>query len=222
MICRFSKIFVINMLVKQLTSFYELTTEEQDVLNEYYDIVLSKLDYNFSHNDNKYYRKECGENYEAYFDALHSCQWLMFLYTMANKLYHDRETVYLKQNESDIRVLCDKIYGLSKIMSGADIYYEVDLPCVWKCDHPVGSVIGRAQYGVNFEFSQGCTVGNNHDIYPIFGDNVTMFSNSKVLGACNVGNNVLISANTYILDEDIPQNCVVFGQSPNLIIKKRK
>ena len=34
-------------------------------------------------------------------------------------------------------------------------------------------------------------------------------------------NNVIISANSYLINETIPDNCIVFGQSPNIIIKKK-
>lgn len=27
------------------------------------------------------------------------------------------------------------------------IYYEINLPTAWSCEHPLGSVTGRAQYG---------------------------------------------------------------------------
>ena len=86
-------------------------------------------------------------------------------------------------------------------------------------DHPVGTVIGRATFGNYFSFCQGCTVGNNKGIFPIFGEYVTMLSDSKVLGNCNIGNNVIIGANAYIKDENIPSNTIVLGISPNLIIK---
>ena len=62
--------------------------------------------------------------------------------------------------------------------------------------------MGRAKYGNNFFFYQGCTVGGNVNNgileYPIIGERVTMYSNSKVIGNSRIGNDLLISANTYI------------------------
>jgi len=95
------------------------------------------------------------------------------------------------------------------------------MPDVFSLDHPVGSVMGRAEYGNYFSFTQNCTVGNNKGIYPTIGENVTMMSGSKILGKTKIGNNAIIAANTYIKDTDIPSNCLVFGQSPNLVIKRR-
>lgn len=57
-------------------------------------------------------------------------------------------------------------------------------------------------------------------VYPILGDSVFMMGNSKVLGSCTVGDNVIFAANAYVIDQDIPSGSLVFGQSPNLIIKE--
>lgn len=83
--------------------------------------------------------------------------------------------------------------------------------------------MGRAEYGNHFFFYQGCTVGGNkHNgelFYLTIGNDVIMYSNSKILGDSHIGNNVGLAANTYVMNETIPNNCIVFGQSPNLIIK---
>lgn len=126
----------------------------------------------------------------------------------------------IKRRRERGSALCDKIYALLKILSSADLFYQVELPDVFQFDHPMGSVIGRGYFQNFFSFSQGCTVGNNHGIYPTFGNSVFMMSNSKVIGNSHIGNNVLIGANVYIKDTDIPDGSLVFGQSPNLIIKE--
>ncbi|WP_276499334.1 hypothetical protein [Pontibacter litorisediminis] len=86
-------------------------------------------------------------------------------------------------------------------------------------DHPVGSVIGRAMYGNNFSFSQNCTVGNNKGVFPAIGQNCAMLSNSKIFGKSKIGDNCIIAANAYIKDQDVPDNTLVFGCSPNLVMK---
>ena len=130
------------------------------------------------------------------------------MYEMAHEIYKNRY--------SD---LCDMIYGISKAFSSADILYEVDMPDIWFFDHPQGSVMGRAEYGDYFTFSQGCTVGNNKGKFPVFDKHVSMLSNSKVLGDCHIGNHVIFSANSYIIDTDIPSYSIVFGASPNISLK---
>lgn len=92
-------------------------------------------------------------------------------------------------------------------------------------EHPLGSVLGRADYGDFLFIYQGVTVGGNISssngvpVYPTLGNNIILFSDAKVLGDANVGNNVIFGANSYVINEDIPDDSMVFGMSPNLVIK---
>lgn len=148
------------------------------------------------------FREEDGIN------PFNSVMYCNYLYQVSHILY-----------KNGYSIIADKVYYLNKMLNALDLFYAIELPEHWNCEHPIGSVMGRARYGDFFLFYQGCTVGGNHTNYPIIGNNVTMYSNSKILGKCNIGNNVVIGANTYIKDTDIPDNTMVFGQYPNLIIK---
>ncbi len=46
-----------------------------------------------------------------------------------------------------------------------------------------------------------------------------MFANSSVIGNSHVGSNVIISAGTRVVNQDVPSNCIVFGESPQLVFK---
>ena len=170
--------------------------------------MISRCEYCFSYTKNKYY--SCDG--ETYFNPYQSAQYTIFLYFFSNTV----------SQETHNRLLADKLYYLNKIMNGCDLYHEVALPDYFTLDHPVGSVMGRAEYGEGFSFGQNCTVGNNRGIYPIIGRNVRMCANSSIIGNCHIGNNVTIGANSGVKDENVPDNCIVFGYSPNLIIKQKK
>ena len=112
-------------------------------------------------------------------------------------------------------------------MNGLDLFYAIELPKHFGAEHPVGSVMGRAKYGDNFFFYQGCTVGGTHSkdggiYYPVIEDNVRMYANSSILGKCHIGKNVQLGAGALIKNQNIPDDSIVFGQSPNLIIKQNK
>lgn len=196
-----------EQLIRQLSNFWEISTEEIEIIISYEDNVLQKCKCCFKRVDNKYYNS--GE-----INLAHSGQWLTFLYYFSNTLYHNQHFG-----------LADKVYYLNKVMHGADIFYSVDLPEVFFFEHPVGSVFGKAHYGKNFFAMQNCTVGGNRDRitgeinYPTIGNNVKMYSGSKILGKATIGNDVVLAANTYVKNETIPDGATVFGQSPNLIIK---
>lgn len=196
----------VDLLLRQITSFYGVEEEEVEEIENVYPKVIEKMTYSFSYVNNKYYHNGS----DAVFNPLHVGQWTFFLYMVSRELYlHNPENTDL----------CDKIYGLLKIISSADLFYAVKMPNIWFFDHPQGSVIGRANYGDFFTFSQGCTVGNNKGVYPTFGEHVSMFSGSKVLGKCKIGHHVIFAANSYIIDRDIPSYSIVFGMSRNVIIK---
>ena len=108
-------------------------------------------------------------------------------------------------------------------MHSIDWFYAIDLPIHFLCEHPLGSVLGKASYGDYLLIYQGTTVGGSIKAgvlyYPVFGENIIMFANSSVIGKCHVGCNVIISAGAKVVNQDVPSNSVVFGESPNLIIK---
>lgn len=194
-------------LLRQLSGFWEISKEEELLIKVKMGGVLSRCEYNFERTPNKYY----SQNGNTFFNPLQSAQYTIFLYYFSNTII----------KETGNRSLADKLYYLNKIMNGCDLYHEVELPRFFKLDHPVGSVMGRAQYGEGFSFGQCCTVGNNKGIYPVIEENVRMCAFSSIIGNSRIGNNVTLGAGTLIKDENIPSDCLVFGQSPNLIIKRK-
>lgn len=169
--------------------------------------ALLKIDKNYQGLPNRH----LFDGINVVFSPYMSVQWMNFLYRLSRILFEKESSA------------ADQVYYLNKIMHSVDWFYAVDLPIHFHCEHPVGSVLGRAQYGDYFFVYQGTTVGGNRTkgklSYPVIGNNVILFSNSSVLGASNIGNNVVVSAGTYIINQKIPDNCVVFGRSPDLTIK---
>lgn len=205
---------LLNNLRKQIDAHFSINETEENTLKKYVDVALKKCEYCFSHVENKYFRCETGE---VRFNPFHSVQYMTFLYYLSNIIY---------RNSNDT-VLCDKLYYLNKTMNGLDMFYAIELPDVFSAEHPVATVLGRAKYANGFFFYQGCTVGGNRDkdgnvFYPILGENVRMYANSSIIGKCIVGNNVVLGAGTLVKNQDIPDNAIVFGQSPNLTIKLKK
>lgn len=199
---------IADITIKQIENFFPLNNEEKSlIVDSLSKRVIYRLEKNFKMNPNKYNSRDN----ETYFNIFHSGQYCIYLYYLSNEVW--------KLGNS---ILADKIYYLNKIMNGLDLFYEVELPDYFSLDHPVGSVIGRAHYSNGFSFSQNCTVGNNKGIYPILGENFSMCANSMIIGNCRVGNNVTLGAGTLVKDQDIPSNSLVFGHSPNLIIKQKK
>lgn len=199
------KIQLRKLINKQLSTFF---CDSLDVY-PYLESALLRTEKCFKRNKNKYYKSNNGN---VLFSPFHSGQYSIFLYILSN-------TIYKESTDVD---LAAKIYYLNKILHSVDLYYEIELPEYWGVEHPLGSVLGRAKYGEGLFIYQGCTVGGNNKIYPKIGKNVILYSNSTVLGDSEIGDNVLVSTGATIKDEDIPSDSIVFGQSPNLVIKRRK
>lgn len=197
---------ILPILLLQLQNNFALTEDEAKVISQPQIFGGYKLSVEcFAKSNCKYFSEENGLN------PFNSVMYTNFLYQISHLLY--------KEGYSQI---ADKVYYLNKMLNGVDLFYAIELPEHWNCEHPLGSVMGRAKYGDYFFFYQGCTIGGNHTDYPVLGDHVTMYSNSKILGNSHIGNNVVIGANAYIKDTDIPDDSMVFGQFPNLIIKPNK
>lgn len=206
----YSKEEIFDLLGRQLKNNFSLNHEEEKELFIHLESVLKKLEINISGVQSKYYKR----NNKLFFNPFHSGQYLVFLY------YFSFNISSSKNAYSDL--LADKLYFLNKMLNGVDIYHKVKLPEVFFFEHPLGSVLGRAKYGNNLFMMQGCTVGGTDSGYPTLGDNFSMYSNSKIIGNCTIGNNVILAANAYVKDLDIDSNQIVFGQYPNNIFKKNQ
>ncbi len=206
---------ILAQLLMQLKSHFFITEEEKTVIESRFDFALAACEDNFSHSENKYYWLEDNGVRICRFNPYHAIQYMIFLYYLS----HD---IYLNAN---VGQLCDKIYYLNKIFHSVDLFYAIDLPAQFGAEHPLGAVMGRAKYSNGFFFYQGCTVGGTKDkegnlYYPVLGENVRMYANSSILGRCHIGCNVQIGAGALVKNQDVPDNSIVFGQSPNLIIKQ--
>ncbi len=197
---------LLSMLERQLGNLlaYDPKTE-RPALEAGVEDALARAERCFSFCANKYY---CHEGVSS-FDPFHTGQYCTFLYYLSNSLWRQGST------------LAARVYYLNKIFNCVDIFYEVELPEAFGLDHPVGAVIGKATYGEFFIFTQNCNVGVNKRVYPTIGRNVHMFPGSAIVGDCNIGDNCVIAARTFIKDQSVPPNSLVFGNSPNLVVKTK-
>lgn len=196
-----------EQLMIQLSSHFIITQEDRFIIKNNLYEVFDRVARCFEKNPNKYYTKDG----ETYFNPYHSAQYTIFLYYLSNTIY-----------KTGTSLLADKIYYLNKIMNACDLFYAIELPQFFMLEHPVGSVMGRATYGEGFMFYQNCTVGGNLRLeYPVIGKCVRMYAGSSIIGKSIIGNNVQVGAGSLIKNQDVPDNSIVFGESPKLIIKKK-
>ena len=147
-----------------------------------------------------------------HFSSMHIGQYASFLYWLARSAS--------KEN----KLLAERISYLNTCVNSIWLNHNVDMPEHFYLDHPLGTIIGKANIGDYFGCLQNCTVGavekNGQLIFPKLGIHVEMLSESSVIGDCTVGNNVILSANCVVKNQDIPDNCIVFGQDRDICIKQ--
>lgn len=202
---------LLSNLYRQISSFWGIDGKEKLLIEDNLDVVLARCEINLSAVQNKYIVNGLGG---VKLNPFHSVQYMILLYYLSNTLYKNGKGGQLS----------DKLYYLNKTMNGVDMFYAIEMPEHFFAEHPVGSVMGRGKFSDGFFFYQGCTVGGTKDrngiiSYPELGENVHMFANSSILGKCKIGNNVNIGAGAIVKNQDVPDNCIVFGESPHLIIK---
>lgn len=202
-----------DLTVRQIDHLFTATDDDRALIERHFGQAIERCAYCFSKTPNKYYRRDG----EPYFNPFHSVQYMTYLYFLGN-------TAYRAEGGS---ATCDKIYYLNKALNGIDLFYAVTMPDFFMAEHPVGTVIGRATIGEGFSVLQNCTVGGIErkdlpEVYPVLGENVCLYAGASVIGDCHIGDNVKIGAGTLVKNQDIPNDRLVFGQSPHLIVKPIK
>ena len=200
----YSVIETYNALDRQLNSFWQ--TKLPNSFMDQVEKAILKTKSGWDMSSRSYYRSRG-------FSILNTSLYAVFLYYLARSLGENGEIV-----------LADKIYYLNKIMNSVECYWNIELPNHFITEHPIGSVLGKGTYGDFFSIYQGVTVGeslNKDKIeWPVLGYHVTMYAHASIIGRCNIGNWVIISSDTKIKNQDVPDCSIVFGQSPNLVVKR--
>ena len=204
MIDKASLEYTYSIILKQLNLYWP--TEVDNRFKNDVQMAIQRTKRSYDDSTRLYYLSDG-------FSILNTSVYSVFLYYLAH--------IVGRRGDKE---LADKIYYLNKIMNSVEWYWNIELPEHFIVEHPIGSVLGKAEYGDYFSIYQGVTVGERlkGDIvsWPKLGNHVIMFANSSVIGDCNIGNWVIISAESFIKNEDIPNCSVVYGKSPELVIKQ--
>ena len=79
--------------------------------------------------------------------------------------------------------------------------------------HGLGTIIGsRNKIGEGFRIFQNCTIGHRdkNSNGNTIGNNVICYAGSKILGSNEIGDGVVVGANT-VLTKNVPANMIVYG-----------
>jgi len=147
------------------------------------------------------------------FDYLHSSQYCIFLYYLAN-------TIWQNSGES---LLPTKLFNLNKALNGIDLFYEIEMPKHFFISPSVGIVLAKATYGDYLVLYQNSTIGKNHGISPALDEGVILFPNSAIIGDSYIRSNTVISQGVSVINQDTLANSIVFqGRDRELVYKTQK
>lgn len=190
--------YVLALVAHHFPDGYRPTYPLSDLVEK----ALKRTLFSFSHIHRKYYR-EAGV---TCFDHLMGDHFTVFLYFLGNTIWR----------ETGDTALPIRLFYLNKVLHGIDLFYSIAMPDIFMVVHPLGTVLGNARYGNYLVVYQNVTVGADEaGIYPSFGEGTVLYAKSTVIGACTLGNNVVLAANAMLLNRDAPANSVVVGQYPN-------
>ncbi len=189
-----SRAELVAYVARQLTTFYPdgLDDDAPTVLAAHLDATLARLGRCI--NEVRWWQPN-------EFDHLHSTQYTIFLYYLANTVW----------KSTGNRRLCSKLFGLNKALNGIDLFYEIEMPEVFFIGHSVGIVFAKATYGNYLVIYQNSTVGKNHGVAPVLGEGVVMYPNTAIIGRCQVGDGTVLAQGVSLINTDTPGQCTVFG-----------
>jgi serine O-acetyltransferase len=106
---------------------------------------------------------------------------------------------------------------LNFILFGIEITIQCEIGPGLIFPHTQGIVIGSVKIGENALIYNGVTIGAkkmdvnfNPSSRPIIGNNVMIGSGAKILGSINIGDNVIIGANS-VVTKSVPNDKLVLG-----------
>lgn len=159
------------------------------------------------------------DNNGSVFSHLHMDQYASFLYFLSNTLYMEYGI--------EAKNICDKIINLNRLLNGLFLSYKCPMPKIFILAHPVGSVIGNANYSDGLYISQNVTINTHTDdkgnIDLNIGKGFFCGAGAKIIGNKNIGDRVSVGVNTLIYNKKVVNDSVCcMNDEGNLIIRKRK
>ncbi len=174
--------------------------------------ALLKCEKCFKHIINPAYSDENGN---TFFSHIHADQYATFLVYLSNNIWKEREE----------KIVCDRIMYLNRVLHSFMMSYKCHIPDIIWLAHPVGSVIGNAEYSNYLYVSQNCTINTgvpaeDGSCTPKIGEYFAMGAGAIVIGNQKIGNNCSIGAGAMLYNQNLEDNSIVINNFGNMEIRK--
>ena len=176
--------------------------------------ALDKCEICFSHIKNSAYSDEKGNTFFSY---LHADQYATLLAILSCDIWKERQD----------KKICDRIMYLNRVLHSFMMSYKCHIPNIIWLAHPVGSVIGNAEYSDYLYISQNCTINTgvpseDGSCTPKIGKYFAMGAGAVVIGNQSIGNNCSIGAGAMLYNQNLDDNSIVINNLGNMEIRKNK
>lgn len=197
-----------SYLGRQLENFYPDGLTEKYFKGKDVDRAirqgLERVEYCFRHINMSAYSNDKGE---TFFSHLHMDQYSAFLYYFMNTLWRNAG------NEN----ICRKVMSLNRALSGLFVTYKTELPDIYLAYHPMGTVLGEADYSNYLMVLQNVTINTGTvgktPCTPCLGEGLYMAAGSSIIGAEAVGNWVAVGVNATVYHQKIEDRKLVINRN---------
>lgn len=117
-----------------------------------------------------------------------------------------------------------RLYRAFNIIYGSSIAYSTNFSDTPIFPHNIAGIFisEKAVLGKGCTIYHNVTIGSvekqGKKMAPIIGDNVLIGAGAIIIGGVNIGSNAKIGAGALVF-HDIPENAIVVGQKPRIILK---
>lgn len=178
--------------------------------NRAFDLALDRLEYCFQHIKVKGYQ----EDGQAKFYHLHMDQYSAFLYYYANSIWK------LGGNTA----FADKLILLNRALSGMWFSYKNNLPDIFLFVHPVGTVLGNANYSDYLVVLQNVTVNTmvneTGNLQPNIGKGCYLTAGAKVIGNGRIGDWCTVGVDTVLHNTPLSNKNLAYNDANGKLIIK--
>lgn len=191
---------LLDYMNRQINTFFPdgVFMEGEDVLSSFNE-AIERLEYCFKYLTFPAYSDQTGQ---TFFSHLHSDQYAQFLYYLSN-------TLWVRTGRKE---LCDKLMYLNRVLNGFFFSYKGKLPDVFFLGHPVGSILGNADYSNFLVVFQNVTIntaGTADHLLPKLGKGLFCAAGANIIGNKTIGERVSVGVGALVYDREIPDDSVV-------------
>ena len=199
-----------DYIVRQLDMFFPDEISARDaIFHAAFDLALERQEFCLSHISLPGYTRDGSAN----FSHLYADQYSTFLYYLSNSIW---------QMHGDERI-CSKLILLNKMLNGCWFSYKAKLPNIFVLGHPVGTILGNADYEDYLVVFQNVTVNTDYtktEDAPHLGKGLILFAGAKIIGGEPIGDHVTIGVDATVYKQEIPSNTLVYRDRSGTICMK--